>query len=83
MPRWLCDELLASARINLHGNDLVFWSKTSKVNSISASFIRDRLYESLADAFKVEDDPESKGFDEVERERRNINFHSFRHFFLA
>jgi integrase len=82
-PRWLCDELLKSEKLNTYHNGLVFQSKTSKVNPISASFIRDRLYEALVDAFKVEDDPESKGIDKAERERRNINFHSFRHFFVT
>jgi integrase len=51
-PRWLCDQLLEMARLNTNNNGLIFWSKRSKTNPISASYIRDTLYAAIADLFE-------------------------------
>jgi integrase len=100
VPRWLCEELLASVKLNTYHNGLVFWSKTSKTNPISASFIRDHLYEALADLFEKNENqmgvkvPDGEKLDkkgkplmmragEETRRKRNINFHSFRHYFIT
>jgi integrase len=100
VPRGLCDDLLANALVNPYQNNLVFWSKTSKVNPISASYIRDHLYESLADLFEKEENrvgvmvqdgnkvdkdgnPIKIRAGEETRRKRNVNFHSFRHFFVT
>lgn len=99
-PRWLCDELLQCVSINPYGNDLVFWSKTSDTNPISASYIRDRLYEVMWEQLEEQqscvgrmvkdgDKTDSEGhpvmirYGEILRRDRDINFHSFRHFFVT
>ena len=82
-PAWLCEELLALAKENPFDNEMVFWSASSSTNPISASFIRKWLYVAMEEAFKDKDDPESKGINEEERKKRNVNFHSFRHYYVT
>lgn len=59
-PRWLCDQLLELAKQNTNKNGLIFWSKQSKTNPISASYIRNRLYEAIADLFEKQEGTEGE-----------------------
>ena len=72
-PGSLCTALLACARKNPYANGLVFWSDASSAHPLSASFIRDQFYRAL----------EGIGIAEEERERRNLTFHSLRHYYVT
>ncbi|MDP3443468.1 MAG: hypothetical protein Q8T08_11480, partial [Ignavibacteria bacterium] len=48
------DALVNFASKNTFGNDLVFWSFTSKTKPCSATYIQDGLYEALADMLEEE-----------------------------
>ncbi|MEA5032295.1 MAG: tyrosine-type recombinase/integrase [Sphaerochaeta sp.] len=75
-PRKLADALLALAAQNPNGGNLVFWAvKCGGPNTpIAPNYIHDGLYKAFHTALKM---------DEEERKRRNITFHSLRHYFIT
>lgn len=75
-PKRIADALLELAALNPNGGDLVFWAvKYGGPNTpIAPSYIHDNLYKALKVALKM---------DNEERKRRNITFHSLRHYFIT
>ena len=71
IPKTLATALLEHADKNPWGNGLVFWSTKTKDTPIASSYVRDGYYEAL-DAIGITDE---------ERKRRNIDFHSLRHYY--
>lgn len=71
IPKTLAEELLAHAKESPWDNGLVFWSTKTKDAPIASSYVRDGYYEAL----------DAIGIKEEERKRRNIDFHSLRHYF--
>lgn len=71
IPKTLANSLLEHAEKNPWGNGLVFWSTKTKDTPIASSYVRDGYYEAL----------DAIGIKEEERKRRNIDFHSLRHYF--
>ena len=72
-PRWLCEKLLQSAERSPYDHDMVFWSAVTKKSPVTSNFIRYNFYKAL----------ELVGIDEEIRARRNITFHSLRHYFVT
>ena len=71
IPKTLAASLLEHADKNPWGNGLVFWSTKTKDTPIASSYVRDGYYEAL----------DAIGIKEEERKRRNIDFHSLRHYY--
>ena len=71
IPKTLASALLEHAEKNPWGNGLVFWSTKTKDTPIASSYVRDGYYEAL----------DAIGIKEEERKRRNIDFHSLRHYY--
>ncbi|MCF7945920.1 MAG: tyrosine-type recombinase/integrase [Spirochaetia bacterium] len=72
-PLWICEGLLALEELNPYGNSLIFWSSTSKTNPIASSYIRDQFYQAMR----------TIGISNEDRKKRNINFHSLRHYYVT
>lgn len=96
-PAGLARELTNLAEKNTRGGGMIFWAlgKDNSSIPISGSYMRDFLYQSIwnvlehnakktGEKVKIENE---KGntvevrWGEAERRRRNITFHSFRHYF--
>lgn len=71
ISKTLASTLLEHTEKNPWGNGLVFWSTKTKDAPIAFSYVRDGYYETL-DAIGIKDE---------ERKRRNIDFHSLRHYY--
>lgn len=95
VPRQIAEAMLDLASKSTKDNGLVFWSHVSYTNPISESHIRENFEEAVAEVLErfagrlgemVEIDPILKTkirWGESERRRRNIVFHSLRHFYVT
>ena len=71
VPPMVCRGLEKLVAVNPHGSDdpLVFWADRTPDKPCDYKMIERGLYRALADI----------GIDETERRRRNLSFHSWRH----
>jgi len=70
-PGWLCRMLIDMGKKNPFGKDLIFWSTLNADKPFEARVLVDHFYAALNEA----------GISEEERIKRNITFHSLRHYF--